>query len=97
MEKENIHLSVENKIREGKGGRYLEKENIFFAEIKKNKKGKKYLEIYFLWRRRKTEKEKEESISRRVIIFLRRRRKIFGDGKYIFCQGKYFVYFEYLS
>ena len=34
MEKENIHLSVENKIREGKGGRYLEKENIFFAEIR---------------------------------------------------------------
>ena len=40
MENENIHFAVENEIREGKGGRYLEKENIFFAEIKKNEKGK---------------------------------------------------------
>ena len=94
MEKENIHFAVENKIREGKGGKYI------FRGHKGKRERKKYLEKYFLWRRRKTEKEKEESISRRVIIFLRRRRKrrkIFGDGKYIFCQGKYFVYFEYLS
>ena len=47
MEKENIHFAVENKIREGKGGRYLEKENIFFAEIKKNEKGKNIWKYIF--------------------------------------------------
>jgi len=45
------------------GGKYLEKENISFSEVKKNGGGK-YLEqkYYFFGRGRKTEKEKEENI-----------------------------------
>ena len=34
MEKENIFLAEVKKNREGKGGKYLEKKNMFFAEEK---------------------------------------------------------------
>ena len=55
---------------QGKGGKYLEKENIFFAEEKKNRKGKggKYgnENIFFCGG-----KEKRKT----------KRRQIFGEGK----------------
>ena len=49
--------------------------------------------IYFFWRRRKAEKEKERKYLEEENIW---RRKIFDDGKYIFCQGEYFVFWLYL-
>ena len=46
-ENEKIFFAVEKKNREGKGGQYLEKENMYiFAEEKKNEEGRggKYFE-----------------------------------------------------
>ena len=56
---------VEIMNREGKRGKYLEKESIFFLQ-----------------RRRKTEKEKEENIWRKIFIFFleeKRRGEIFEE------------------
>ena len=40
-ENEKIFFAVEKKNREGKGGQYLEKENMYiFAEEKKNEEGR---------------------------------------------------------
>ena len=40
-ENEKIFFAVEKKNREGKGGKYLEKENMYiFAEEKKNEEGR---------------------------------------------------------
>ena len=65
------NLIYEMKNKDGKGGKYSEKENIFFAEEKKKREGYggKYLEKdNTLRRRRKMEKEKEENIWRREIF-----------------------------
>ena len=62
----------------------MEKENIFFAEEKKNGEEK----IHFFVEERKTMEERMENIWRRKIHLLLRRRKrmkIFGEGKYNFC------------
>ena len=60
----------EKKNQEGKGGKYLEKENIFLAEVKKNWKGKggKYMEKEnrFLAEKEEEEKKKKEKENRLV-------------------------------
>ena len=86
---------------EGQEGKYLEEENIFLAEEKKNREGKggKHLvvkENIFLSEEKKNGEGKGGNIWRRKIYFFRRRRKtekekeeIFGEGKYIFfCGGE---------
>ena len=60
MKNENIWFVGENG--EGKRGKYLEKESIFFLQ-----------------RRRKTEKEKEENIWRKIFIFFFRRKTERGN------------------
>ena len=56
-----IFFEEEKKNGEGKGGKYLEKENVFFCggEEKWRRKSRKIFgeKKYFLWRRRRTEKE----------------------------------------
>ena len=62
---------------EGQGGRYLEEENIFLSDEKKNREGKIFGEGKYIscGGEANSEKEKEENIWRRKYIFLRRRRK----------------------
>ena len=79
-------FAEEKKNGEGKGGKYLEKENIFFLRrrIRTEKEKEKNIwrrKIHIL-RRRKMRKDKEENM-----FFLRRRRKKFRERKYIFCGG----------
>ena len=85
----------EKKNGEGKGGKCLEKENIFCEEKEKEEN---------IWKRKiffSEEKEKEENIWRRKISFVeeknrrkkylekvflwrrRKRRKLLGEGKYM--------------
>ena len=65
---------------EGKGGKCLEKINIWLVEAKKNREGnvRNYLEkqIFGQWRRRRMEKEKEVNI--------RQKEKIVADDRRLF-------------
>ena len=65
---------------EGKGGKCLEKINIWLVEAKKNGEGnvRNYLEktIFGQWRRRRMEKEKEVNI--------RQKEKIVADDRRLF-------------
>ena len=74
---------------EGKGGKYLEKENILFVEERKNgeEKGGEHLKrkMCFFVEEKKTEKEKEENILRKKVFFCRGKEK---GGKYIFVSGE---------
>ena len=57
MEKESTFFAKEKKNVKGKGGKYLEKENIFFVEEKTEKEREENIwrrKLYFLKRRRKT-------------------------------------------
>ena len=67
MEKENLLSMEEKKNEEGKGGKYLEKDNIFFVVEGKNGEGK-YLEKENLFFGRGEEERR------------RKRRKLFGEG-----------------
>ena len=69
--------------RRRKRGQYLEKENVWRRKI-----------VFFLWRRRRTEKENIENIWRREVVFCggeEERRKIwriFGEENSFFCGGE---------
>ena len=70
MERENTIFEEEKTNREGKGGKYIEKENIFLRRRRKteNEEEENIWIWIFFWGRRKIAKEKEESIWRRKIF-----------------------------
>ena len=84
MERRNIYFCGVAEIGERKGGKCLEKENIFFVDENEKEKNIWRRKIYFLWGRIKMEKEENIYLCRvegKGGKFLKRENVFFAGGK----------------